>query len=140
MIIYQYDSQGYFTGQTKEISDKEGCPKSWTRIQLPEIPENKLARFNGKIWAMDDTRIIIPPVIVLDILSTDMWSIPADGVTFATVTYTSDEIVYFVVESEIHAVEPVDQMAVLEITADAPGPIQVEVKDKQIVIAVEEVI
>jgi hypothetical protein len=54
MIIYQYDNQGYFTGQTKEISDKDGCPKQWTRKPIPEIPEGKYIIFNSKVWVISD--------------------------------------------------------------------------------------
>lgn len=75
----------------------------------------------------------------LDVLTTDKWDIPADGETFATATYTDDTTVYFSVNENIHAVEPVEQVATLEITADAPGPIRVEVKDKQLIITALEV-
>jgi hypothetical protein len=46
--------------------------------------------------------------------------------------------VYFSVNETIHAVEPVEQVATLEITADAPGPIRVEVKTKQLIIVALE--
>jgi hypothetical protein len=36
-------------------------------------------------------------------------------------------------------VDPIDQTATLEITADAPGPIRVEVKEKQLIITALEV-
>ena len=74
----------------------------------------------------------------LDVLSVDRWSIPADGITYATVTYTSDEIVNFIVNDDVYAVEPVGSMATLEITADATGPIRVCVKDKQLIITAIE--
>jgi len=77
--------------------------------------------------------------VELDILSTDVWVIHADSATVATVTYTDNETVYFSVNETIHAVEPVDDVATLEITAAAPGPIRVEVKAKQLIItAIEE--
>jgi hypothetical protein len=77
--------------------------------------------------------------VTLDVLETDTWTIPADGTTFATVTYTDDTTVCFSVNETIHAVEPVEQVATLEITADAPGPIRVEVKEKQLIITALEV-
>lgn len=77
--------------------------------------------------------------IVFDTLSSDTWTIPADGITHATVTYTAQETVYFSVNETVHAVEPIDYIATLEITADAPGPIRVEVKDKQLIITAIEV-
>lgn len=80
-----------------------------------------------------------PEPVVLDVLATDTWTIPADSTTFATVTYTDDTTVYFSVNEAVHAVEPVEQTATLEITADVPGPIRVEVKDKQLIITALEV-
>jgi hypothetical protein len=82
---------------------------------------------------------IANPARPLNILSTDKWEIPADGVTFATVTYTSDATVHFSVDGTSYSVEPVDHVATHEITADAPGPIRVEVKDKQLIITALEV-
>jgi hypothetical protein len=87
----------------------------------------------------------MPEVIVskrsekLDVLSTDTWTIPADAATPATVTYTSEDTVYFSVNEASHAVDPVGYIATLEITADAPGPIRVEVKEKQLIITALEV-
>lgn len=77
--------------------------------------------------------------VTFDILSTDTWAIPADATTPATVTYTDQETVYFSVNEQSHAVDPIDYVATLEITADAPGPIRVEVKDKQLIITALEV-
>lgn len=77
--------------------------------------------------------------ITFDVLSTDTWTISADGTTYATVTYTDTDTVYFSVNETVHAVEPVDDVATLEITAAAPGPIRVEVKAKQLIITAIEV-
>ncbi len=77
--------------------------------------------------------------IVFDTLLSDTWTIPADGITHATVTYTDQGTVYFSVNETVHAVDPVDYVATLEITADATGPIRVEVKDKQLIITAIEV-
>jgi hypothetical protein len=81
----------------------------------------------------------LPYIPQLDVLSTDTWTIPADATTPATVTYTSEDTVYFSVNETTHAVEPVDYTATLEITADAPGPIRVEVKTQQLIITALEV-
>ena len=94
-------------------------------------------------WIYEDGQFSQPPYlpepVELDILSTDVWAIPADSATVATVTYTDNETVYFSVNETSHAVEPVDDVATLEITANAPGPIRVEVKAKQLIItAIEE--
>ena len=94
-------------------------------------------------WIYEDGQFSKPPAlpgpVELDILSTDVWTIQADSETVATVTYTDNETVYFSVNEIIHAVEPVDDVATLEITANAPGPIRVEVKAKQLIITAIEV-
>lgn len=77
--------------------------------------------------------------ITLDVLATDKWSIQADATEYATVTYTSETEVHFVVDGSVHAVTPVDSVATLEITADAPGAIHVQARDKQLVITATEV-
>jgi hypothetical protein len=82
---------------------------------------------------------IASPFRPLNILSTDIWEIPADAATPATVAYTSKDTVHFSVDGSTYSVEPVDYVATLEITADAPGPIRVEVKDKQLIITALEV-
>jgi hypothetical protein len=78
-------------------------------------------------------------LIQFDVLSTDRWNIPADGLTFATLTFTSEEDVYFLVNNAVHKVTPVNYIATLEITADAPGAINVSVQDKQLIIIATEV-
>lgn len=105
---------------------------------------NLISAENGGIgWSYVDGNLIapdpVPQPVTLGVLTTDIWSIPADGTTFATVTYTSDTTVYFAVESTITVVDPVDQVATIEITADAPGPIRVDVQDKRLVIVALEV-
>ena len=94
-------------------------------------------------WIYEDGQFSQPPAspepVELDILSTDVWVIPADSSTVATVTYTDSTTVYFSVNEIIHAVEPVDYVATLEITADATGPIRVEVKAKKLIITAIEV-
>jgi hypothetical protein len=74
-----------------------------------------------------------------DVLSVDTWEIPADSVTTVTATYTSEDTVYFTVNSVVYPVEPVDFVATLEITADAPGPVEIQVKDQQLVVTALEV-
>ena len=77
--------------------------------------------------------------LVLDVLSVDTWQIEADSADVATVTYTSNDTVHFVADGLLYSVEPVDSIATLEISADAPGPIPVQVQDKQIMLTAVEV-
>ena len=94
-------------------------------------------------WIYEDGQFYPPPAlpehVELGILSTDVWVIPADSETVATVTYTDTDTVYFSVNETVHAVDPIDYVATLEITADALGPIRVEVKSKQLIITAIEV-
>jgi len=51
MKIYNFDELGIFTGKIKEIGDKDGCPKSWTRTQIDfEIPAGKFAQYDCSKW------------------------------------------------------------------------------------------
>ena len=133
-----YNKSNYIESRT--IGEKEGCPTGWTRTSPGEEISGKTQLFSGKRWIYVDSSLIpSEPPVALDLLKTDKWYLPADGTTFATVTYTSNSTVYFAIESTITAVEPVDKVATIEITADAPGPIRVDVQDKRLVIAALEV-
>ena len=116
------------------VADAEfAASQGWVEIQN-----------NAQIgWIYEDGQFSQPPYlpgpVELDILSTDVWVIHADSSTVATVTYTDTDTVYFSVNETIHAVDPIDYVATLEITAAAPGPIRVEVKDKQLIITAIEV-
>lgn len=93
--------------------------------------------WNGIEFIPPEVEPVIP---AFDVISTDKWSIPADGVAFATASFTSDVDVFFVVNGDIYTVSPIDFVATIEITADNPGPVVVAVKNKQIVIAAMEVV
>lgn len=146
LIQYRFTTEPMFTSHlVKPIEALDIKPETHEMIQIGEPPSvwyGGLWAYDG-IWAIADASlydIAIKQATTFDVLSTDTWSIPADATTFATVTYTDDETVYFSVNETIHAVEPVDYIATLEITADAPGPIRVEVKAQQLIIAALEVV
>ena len=76
--------------------------------------------------------------VLLDVLSVDTWQIEADSTAEAVATYTSNDTVNFVVDGVVVPVEPVDSVATLMISADAPGAIPVQVRAQQFtIIAVE---
>ena len=75
----------------------------------------------------------------MGVLTHDKWAIEADDTEIVTLTYTADEAVCFVVNDNIYIVEPVNSIATLEITADAVGPIRVEVRGQELVLAATEV-
>lgn len=126
--VYYFNSEGKFTGLGISSSVPDGATES-----QPNTPDDV---FDGETWVTPAIEASPP---ALGNILTDRWSIPADNTTVATVTYTADDTVYFVVNDTVHTIEPVDYVAALEITADAPGPIRIEVRDKQITIVATEV-
>ena len=81
----------------------------------------------------------VPEPVTLDVLSVDTWQIDADSTAEAVATYTSNDTVNFVVDGVVVAVDPVDSIATLMISADAPGAIPVQVRAQQFVIIAVEV-
>ena len=81
----------------------------------------------------------VPQTVTLDVLSVDTWQIDADSTAEAVATYTSNDTVNFVVDGVVVPVEPVDSVATLMISADAPGAIPVQVRAQQFVIIAVEV-
>ena len=81
----------------------------------------------------------VPQPVTLDVLSVDTWQIDADSTAEAVATYTSNDTVNFVVDGVVVPVEPVDSVATLMISADAPGAIPVQVRAQQFVIIAVEV-
>jgi hypothetical protein len=59
------------------------------------------------------------------------WTILADGEHYAVCTFGTDEPVWFTVNGEPLEVPSEQGRATLEIAADAPGAIRVEIHDKQ---------
>lgn len=72
-------------------------------------------------------------------LDVDRTTIPADGQTYVVASYLTWDTTHFVVDGQVVTVEPVDGYAELEIAADAPGPIRIEVATESAVIVAEEV-
>jgi hypothetical protein len=52
--IYQYKTNGVFTGETREITEMEGIPIGWTSSVPPEVPDGYFALFSGPDWTMID--------------------------------------------------------------------------------------
>ena len=63
MIIYQHDECGYFTGQSKDVHEKQAIPYRWSKVPMQEIPEGKFAQLNGTRWDMVDEKVYPPPPI-----------------------------------------------------------------------------
>ena len=75
-------------------------------------------------------------------LQTDKWTITADEVDEALVAYSSDEVsVTFSVDGEAHSVITEQKFngrfAILEVSADGAGPINISVQDKIITLKAE---
>ena len=151
IIQYKFDMEPIFKGymifplkafdvnqETHEVIQIDTEPDMWCGGWYSYDGEWFLTAFGSEQKATKEAQDLFDS-IVFDTLSTDTWTIPADGTTHATVTYTDKGTVYFSINETSHAVEPIDYIATLEITADAPGPIRVEVKDKQLIITAIEV-
>lgn len=79
------------------------------------------------------------PVVPSGVLQVERWTIPADGVQYAVVSYGTSEAVYFVVNGVPTLVEPEYQVAKLGVDSITPGPIRIEIRDQSVVIVAEEV-
>ncbi len=78
--------------------------------------------------------------IPLETLEVTQWTVPADGTSYVIAKYYSTEPVNFVVNGDVITVTP-DEVytAELEIAADAPGPIEISVKNQRAVVIATEV-
>ena len=119
----------------KTPSDYHNATVAAMFIECPENVEHGWMQ-DGETW---NAPAVVKIPIALGVLTHDRWAIPADSTSIITLTYTANEAVCFVVNDEIHVVEPIDQVATLEITADAVGPIRVEVRGQTLVLAATEV-
>lgn len=72
MLIHQYDSNRIYTGVSREIADADPCPIGWTRAVLPELPQGKVARFNGTGWSYLDG-VPDPDPYILDAARAALW-------------------------------------------------------------------
>lgn len=72
-------------------------------------------------------------------LRIDRWTIPADNGTYAVARYGADEPVWVVVDGVPNLIVPVDGVATVNVAADTPGPVRIEVRDSAAVIVSEEV-
>ena len=141
ITVYKVDAQGVFVAAT-EIDPMGPLPVPLTMTAPPATTGTEVAQWNGNEWDVLEERPAFtapPEPVTLDVLSVDTWQIDADIADVATVTYTSNDTVHFVADGLLYSVEPVDSMATLEISADAPGPIPVQVQDKQIMLTAVEV-
>ena len=141
--------------ENNTIRDLSADPESCFHPEVAKFYDTEVSDEVQRGWTLEEgvwTAPVIPPYIPgpdpdppgpvvpeLDVLSTDLWSVLADGTSFATVTYTSETDVHFSVNDIIYKVTPVDYIATLEVTADAPGAININVRDKQLVIVATEV-
>ena len=101
-------------------------------------PENE--QFSGFTEAEQE---VYPDHAPIGTLQTDKWSSVADSTDEALVAYaTNEESVQFVVDDDVYNVDAEQRFngkfAILEISADATGPIRVEVRGQGITIAATE--
>lgn len=80
-----------------------------------------------------------PPPVKLGLLEIDKDRVTADATDAATVTLQSPEAVIFVVDDQVITVETVDNVAALEVTATAPGPILISAGKQSVMLVALEV-
>jgi len=139
VTIYQFDSRRVFTGVSRETMGNAGVPLGWTRLAPPQLAEGEWAVFRGSKWETVTVEPAFPVPVLPQILKTDKWTVEADSTDFVSVTFGSTTTVHFIVEGELYSVEQIGGLATLEITADAVGPVQVQVQNQQLVITAVEV-
>ena len=49
-MIYAIGRQGYWTGASREIGDRDGMPRGWTRRPVPDLTPDEYAIWNGSGW------------------------------------------------------------------------------------------
>jgi hypothetical protein len=50
--IYEIGGNGYWTGAAREIGDREGMPRGWTRSPLPALASGEYAAWGGGDWVV----------------------------------------------------------------------------------------
>jgi hypothetical protein len=70
-MIYQIGSNGYWTGASREIGDKDGAPRGWTRSPIPDLGEGEYATWGGNGWRIVGEYVAPepPPPPVPDVVS-----------------------------------------------------------------------
>ena len=125
---------GKVTNVAKVDSEDFAQSQGWIVSETARIGDSYDAE-TGEFTAPEP----VPQPVTLDVLSVDTWQIDADSTAEAVATYTSSDTVNFVVDGVVVPVEPVDSVATLMISADAPGAIPVQVRAQQFVIIAVEV-
>lgn len=69
MLIHQIGPGGYWTGASREISDKQGVPKGWTRCPLPELSQGMFAAWGGQGWTVAATPFAPPAPTQSDVIA-----------------------------------------------------------------------
>ena len=85
-MIYAISSQGYWTGTSREIGDREGMPRGWTRTPVPDLAPDEYAVWNGNGWNVT-TEPPPGPVITTDDVDTERDRRIESGMTFNGVRY-----------------------------------------------------
>ncbi len=62
MLIYRIGADGYWTGETGEISEADGAPMGWTRAAPPPLGAAEYAVWAGR-WVVTATAPTTTPVL-----------------------------------------------------------------------------
>lgn len=130
------------------VNAATGLPDPNAQITVHYTAAVEVSATDVRAWVDDDVAAAVPtglgsssatpyPVPVdAGSLVVDRWTVPADGVQHAVATFGcgDDAQALFVVNGQVVAVPADRGNAVLEIAIDAPGAIDVRIRDKQITI------
>ena len=85
-MIYAIGPQGYWTGASREIGERDGMPRGWTRRPVPALAPDEYAIWNGNGWNV--TAAPPPgPVITSDDVDAERDRRIEAGMTFNSVRY-----------------------------------------------------
>lgn len=57
--IYQIGSDGYWTGATREIGDRDGVQRGWTRYAVPALEDGQYAAWGGSDWSVVESLPVV---------------------------------------------------------------------------------
>ena len=59
-MIYQIGAGGYWTGASREIGERDGAPRGWTRTAVPTLGAGEYAVWGNGGWAVTDQAYVAP--------------------------------------------------------------------------------
>ena len=90
-MIYAIGRQGYWTGASREIGDRDGMPRGWTRRPVPDLTPDEYAIWNGNEWNVTAVPPPGPVIAPADVNAERDRRLAADF-TFAGIQFQRDAV------------------------------------------------